>query len=737
MATTASESSQILDKIDDNLLSCSICLEQYKSPKTLPCLHTFCEQCLVTLVEKRKGTTTCPNCNTPFHISDAGVPKLKTNFFINSLIDIVKQRSAVVSNPGQCEGCEEKTATNRCVDCCLNFCRSCTKPHKTVPATRAHTVILLQEYKLPTPASHLLPHGNVYCNDHSENTVKFYCDTCQVPVCLECIVVRHRIPEHVHRDLQEAADEYTKQLKAMIETLRQREKKAESCKQLAKQYTHKLKAQCKVEKEKVITKMKDFTLKAQREEKRLTKELEQQYNLKVKEAELKLEDLEIKYESISSTSSYLETVVHHASPAQLVSTKTETLHRITELIAMETKTLLPELIQFQPSDGHVEYGILGLLRSDVCVSQCTVENIPEQLVKGDSVKLVVRTKDSHGKQVIPRQKVMAVNNKVIDNKDGTHCVTITGHKAGRLQIDITVGGQPIPGTPVNIPVITGLVKTIGKAGRGIGHFDFPNGIARNSHGDVFTVDFCNHRVQIMDKNGNYKSSIAFTQFENSFMPYDVAISADDKVFMTDISNHQIVVCDANGHLIRCFGKNEVENPHGIAISPFDGSVYVSDWEGGGDTTNKERHCVVKYSQSGDFIAKFGKHGRQQGEFQGPSFLTINSQGTAFVSDYNNHRIQVFNADCVFVYSFGKYGTKDGQLKCPNGIDIDKDGYLYVAEQRNNRIQKFDSSGRYICRVDRDEDGLKSPQGVTVLSSGLTCRIAVSDYDNHCIKVFAM
>ena len=40
-------------KAIEELLECTICLEQFKNPKMLPCQHTFCENCLQNLVENR------------------------------------------------------------------------------------------------------------------------------------------------------------------------------------------------------------------------------------------------------------------------------------------------------------------------------------------------------------------------------------------------------------------------------------------------------------------------------------------------------------------------------------------------------------------------------------------------------------------------------------------------------------------------------------------------------------
>ena len=68
------------------LLTCSICLGQYKDPKTLPCHHCFCKECLEDLIVPGRGLT-CPSCQQPLQkISKPGIGTLPSSFHINNLL---------------------------------------------------------------------------------------------------------------------------------------------------------------------------------------------------------------------------------------------------------------------------------------------------------------------------------------------------------------------------------------------------------------------------------------------------------------------------------------------------------------------------------------------------------------------------------------------------------------------------------------------------------------------------
>ena len=72
-----------------DLITCSLCLEIFDQPKTLPCLHTFCLKCLKQYVESKHfhGSLPCPICRRETQIPGVDVANFEDNFMIKNLID--------------------------------------------------------------------------------------------------------------------------------------------------------------------------------------------------------------------------------------------------------------------------------------------------------------------------------------------------------------------------------------------------------------------------------------------------------------------------------------------------------------------------------------------------------------------------------------------------------------------------------------------------------------------------
>ncbi|XP_070547907.1 tripartite motif-containing protein 2-like [Ptychodera flava] len=736
----AASDRKVLEEIGEDFLCCTICLEQFKSPKILPCLHTFCEQCLVTLVEKT-GSLNCPECRQQYQLPVGGVSAIKGNFFMANLIEIFKQR--LESSQGgklKCEGCQENSATHRCMECIQYICDSCAKVHRNILLTRTHKLMTIEEFETVQSTSPVTLRAVEYCSVHSQNELKFYCETCQVPVCSDCTIVKHRIPEHLHRDLKDAADEYLSELKDVVDKLKVKEQEAEKNKTLAKQIHSDLTEQCSREERKVRMKAEEIIKKIKREEQRLIDELQNNYKIKIKHAAVEIDEMELNHGNIKSTCSYIEMLMHHGNAAQLLSTKGDAGTRIKQLITSESEPQIQhDEVVFTSGCDFNEHGILGILRSDICTSKCTVDNIPKQLVKGDSADLLVTTRDSMGNQVVPKHPVKAKVRKpdaswedinVLDNKDGTHRVTVFGQMDGQYEVTMTVGDQPMTECPVIIPVIKGLVKTIGSEGSDEGQYYDPWSVAINKNGDIVTADTENNRLQITTRDGTFKKILKFQQCKMPFTPYDIAVSSDNAYYSLDNLNNQVVVSDEDGNVIRNFGQNELKGPFGIAISPLDGNVYVTD---------RDDNCVRIYTKHGKYLRSFGSYGEGQGEFFGPGGVVIGSTGMVFVADQCNNRIQVFNAHDQYLYSFDCKSAADESVH-PRRITIENDKYIYVTAtstdvySADGFIFKFKSSGEFVCRIDSDSDGLNWPTGIA-LTDDVPCRVVVADTDNHCIKVF--
>nr|XP_006817191.1 PREDICTED: tripartite motif-containing protein 2-like [Saccoglossus kowalevskii] len=102
---------QTLDEIQEDHLTCGICLERYKKPKVLSCMHTFCEHCLVSLLEKSAGKLKCPNCSAICLLEQEGIRGLKEHVHktvsravveyqshLRDLLPHLNEKKAVLSN---------------------------------------------------------------------------------------------------------------------------------------------------------------------------------------------------------------------------------------------------------------------------------------------------------------------------------------------------------------------------------------------------------------------------------------------------------------------------------------------------------------------------------------------------------------------------------------------------------------------------------------------------------------
>ncbi len=181
-------------------------------------------------------------------------------------------------------------------------------------------------------------------------------------------------------------------------------------------------------------------------------------------------------------------------------------------------------------------------------------------------------------------------------------------------------------------------------------------------------------------------------------PRAVALAPDGTLYIADSMNDRIQHLAADGTVLQDWGTRAdvsqgdapggtFNEPWGIAVAP-DGSVYVAD------TWN---YRIQKFTADGKFLTMWGFFGQASDSplaFYGPRGLAVDAQGRVFVADTGNKRIVIFGPGGDYLSQFGGPGLGLGQLDEPVGVALDTSGNVYVTDTWNQRIQVFspDSTG---------------------------------------------
>ncbi len=182
-------------------------------------------------------------------------------------------------------------------------------------------------------------------------------------------------------------------------------------------------------------------------------------------------------------------------------------------------------------------------------------------------------------------------------------------------------------------------------------------------------------------------------------PRAIAPGLANDFYIADSRNHRILHISSDGSLINQWGSfadafssdapiSTFNEPWGIGVGP-DGSVYVTD------TWN---HRIQKFTKDGAPVKMWGQYGQplpgvpeSASSFWGPRGVAVDVKGNVLVADTGNKRIVVFDKDGNYITEFGSAGFDPGQFDEPVGVAIAPSGTVYVTDTWNQRIQAFEPS----------------------------------------------
>lgn len=184
----------------------------------------------------------------------------------------------------------EREATSKCVECQKLMCRTCVSTHQQMKITANHSIYELEIEK------------DIMCKQHPNEQVRFYCEACEMCVCVPCTYTEHR--DHDLVDFKEGIthhkdkiEENLKRCRFKISELRSR------CEQLRQCETRMIYAQNEIHN--VALK---FVESIREREKNLLDELNEFYGEETNDYLKKKDDLETFLEQLKSTCNLTEMV---------------------------------------------------------------------------------------------------------------------------------------------------------------------------------------------------------------------------------------------------------------------------------------------------------------------------------------------------------------------------------------------------------------------------------------------
>lgn len=216
--------SELHEKLGQEL-RCALCLDVFTEPKVLPCLHTFCQQCIEEMMLRKthdKNILDCPTCREPYPLPEASdvksqVAKVRTNFTLKNLTQVLQSDVSVT----RCNnGIDDNPAVCYCTDCRTYLCQSCKEMHSKQKATHRHALCSVDEVK-KDEGRRVTPVQVQFCSEHTTEEIALYCFQCRNAICRDCTLITHA--KHDLKFIKKMGDYFETRLKNNLSLLREKE----------------------------------------------------------------------------------------------------------------------------------------------------------------------------------------------------------------------------------------------------------------------------------------------------------------------------------------------------------------------------------------------------------------------------------------------------------------------------------------------------------------------------------
>ena len=699
---------------------CPLCLETVKNPKTLPCLHSFCLECLEEVANFARGqqqtAIKCPVCQTSFPLSEMDTfASLPSSFHLNRLVEVLAFEDG--TEQAKCSNCDKNNpATRYCLVCQAFLCATCFEYHQRFKVTKGHRNVLID--KLQAQDVQELIHRPAMCSqeNHEDQPLEFYCKDCKVLICQKCSIVSHNW-RHLVTETQKAAQEQKKQIvkavakvkaeilvyedeikkqtelknKNIADIMRAEKKMTDTVGELIRD----LREHEKKTKDRFLVLNEDTVEELIRDLREHEKKMKDRFLVLI-EAEhekhtIRLKNLELIINQMKSCVERGKGILERSISAEILQTNPDILGRCDELL----RARKPDV--YESTNANYLFEKKLDLLDEVLVTKtepslCFTEGLDSEM--GKESTFVVVTRDSEGLQCYQQDDQIKIDiltpegdhlkPELKDGKNGKYTVTYTPQCVGQHKLEIRVNGQPLTSSILVVQAHQHHYQfdfRFGSIGRRGEEFDVINDIAVNDKtGTIAVADSWNKRVKLFSSDGKFQ-----TQVKLDGKPFSVAFTNCGKLLtLVPLSDNKLRLFSEEGQFIKNVDDRHVRKPKHL-YTASDGRLIVTD---------EENNEVKVLSPDGSFVLSMIAPNCDE-----YPDCVVYHKDKFYVCYPGAHCIKVFDKTGEYLHDIGRKGSNDGQFDCPRGLVIDNYNRLIVCDVNNRRLQLFTLSGEFLSKLE--------------------------------------
>ncbi|KAE8748001.1 hypothetical protein FOCC_FOCC005196 [Frankliniella occidentalis] len=684
-SSSSSNSSVNFNGLNGNFnTKCGLCHDTFTNPKVLPCFHTFCESCLERNQDHPEKLT-CATCQQECILSSYGISGLLSDFSVNSVLgDIINEDANPKSSNPRCTGCRgsDFEAVARCVDCSNYLCPNCVMAHQFMHCFEGHRVMNFSELQLQNGGKEEIKSAVdkvVFCPRHKTDALKYFCRSCNVPICKECTMLDH--PNGIH-DYEHISDVGPKQVELMIQAVQEGKVKATDIRNMLKNLEHssgRLSVQYHKAQNEINETFQFYRSMLEERKQELLKELDSVFSARQVALNVLNQKGQETVDKIYQTCDFVERLTKYASTAEVLMFKKLLDSKLLALASFNPDTSLTNAacdLEFVSNYQAIQVGVrntFGYVRS---ASEVNV---------GPSKQPPIAR---------PTNGTVHVNGSISSNGSSN-------------------------GTPIAISGTGGIHNAINGVNGGLnGVMDRPyNGMGSSPSptASPYESNVISKRFSSANSLGPFSSTLGDLNL-NGINPYE-KWSNGGELYQNGGSDHYSLSSGSHGDVMDLTSKLQLST----SIFPPKSQI--------------KRQKMI-------YHCKFGEFGVMEGQFTEPSGVAVNAQNDIIVADTNNHRIQMFDKEGRFKFQFGECGKRDGQLLYPNRVAVVRtSGDIIVTERSpTHQIQIYNQYGQFVRKFGANI--LQHPRGVTVDNKGrivvVECkvmRVIIFDQSGNVLQKF--